>query len=46
MQAQLIEPDGTENVVVSVDYAIEYCKNHPGWSWKNYEESHRDSDWD
>ena len=31
--AQLIEPDGTLNIVVTVEYAIEYCSNNPGWSW-------------
>lgn len=32
--AILIEPDGTENIEVSIEYAIEYCKNNPGWSWR------------
>lgn len=31
---QLIEPDGTENEVVTRDYAITYCRTHPGWSWR------------
>lgn len=33
--ARLIEPDGTRNIIVTVAYAIEYCKTHPGWSWES-----------
>lgn len=32
--AQLIEPDGTENIIVTVAYAIRFCREHPGWSWR------------
>ena len=35
--AQLIELDGTFNIVVTVEYAIEYCAENPGWSWRYYE---------
>lgn len=31
--AQLFEPDGTPNIITTVDDAIQYCKNHPGWTW-------------
>jgi hypothetical protein len=31
--AKLIEPDGTVGLVVSVEYAIRYCREHPGWTW-------------
>jgi len=34
MSAQLIEPDGTRNLIVSEDFAIEFCMNHPGWAWE------------
>jgi hypothetical protein len=37
MYVQLIEPDGTPNITVTRDYAIEYCKNNPGWSWAEVE---------
>lgn len=33
MWAILIEPDGTLNITVTVEYAIRYCKEHPCWSW-------------
>lgn len=36
--ARLIEPDGTINIIVTVDYAIQYCIEHPGWSWESYNE--------
>ena len=32
--AQLIEPDGTEGITVSIQYAIDFCAKHPGWSWR------------
>ena len=32
--AQLIEPDGTEGIIVTVEYAIRFCAEHPGWSWR------------
>jgi len=32
--AQLIEPDGTLNIIVTISHAIEYCQSHPGWSWR------------
>jgi hypothetical protein len=32
--AQLIEPDGTENIIATVAYAIQFCREHPGWSWR------------
>ena len=31
--ATLIEPDGTENVSITVEAAIDYCADHPGWTW-------------
>jgi hypothetical protein len=37
--AQLIEPDGTPNIIVSIDYAIEFCANNPGWSLAYAEEA-------
>jgi hypothetical protein len=33
MDVQLYEPDGTPNTIVSQAYAIEWCKQYPGWSW-------------
>ena len=33
MMALLIEPDETPNIEVTVEYAIELCRTHPGWSW-------------
>lgn len=30
----LLEPDGTENGTVTRDYAIVWCRDHPGWSWR------------
>ncbi len=35
---QLYEPDGTLNSIVTIEYAIEFCASHPGWSWAYYEE--------
>lgn len=32
--ARLIEPDGTPNIEMTVQAAIEYCRTHPGWSWE------------
>jgi len=32
--AQLLEPDGTEGITVAIEYAIEFCANNPGWSWR------------
>jgi len=32
--ARLIEPDGTLGLEVSIEYAIQWCKAHPGWSWE------------
>ncbi len=32
--AQLIEPDGTENIILPVADAIAFCREHPGWSWR------------
>lgn len=32
--ARLIEPDGTPNIIVTVEYAINYCKSHAGWTWE------------
>lgn len=34
MMVLLVEPDGTKNIVVTKEYAINYCKNHPGWFWE------------
>lgn len=39
MWVQLIEPDGTIGLKVTHEYAVEYCKNHPGWSWRYCEDS-------
>ena len=40
---QLIEPDGTENVmVVSVQAAIKFCQEHPGWTWAMTEMTEED----
>lgn len=36
--ATLIEPDGTENISTSVPDAIQYCKEHSGWTWQ-YDEN-------
>lgn len=37
--ATLIEPDGTENVKVNTPQdAIDFCKEHPGWTWR-YDET-------
>jgi hypothetical protein len=32
--AQLIEPDGTEGIIVTIQYAIEFCGSNAGWSWR------------
>ena len=32
--ARLIEPDGTLNILVTVSYAIAWCKRHPDWTWE------------
>ena len=32
--ARLIEPDGTLGIITTVEDAVEYCKNHPGWTWE------------
>ena len=32
--AQLIEPDGTEAIVLTVEAAIEFCRSHSGWTWR------------
>ena len=32
--ARLYEPDGTQNILVTVAYAIQYCKDNPGWTWE------------
>ncbi len=34
MIARLIEPDGTLGIEVTVEYAINYCACHPGWTWE------------
>jgi len=36
---RLIEPDGTEGIVVDKRTAIEYCNNYPGWSWRELNEN-------
>lgn len=33
MMVNLFEPDGTLNRVCTKDYAILYCRDHPGWYW-------------
>lgn len=35
---QLIEPNGDPNIKVDKEYAINYCKAHPGWSWREISE--------
>jgi hypothetical protein len=35
--ARLIEPDGTFGLIVTVAYAVNYCRVHPGWTWEHYE---------
>ena len=32
--AQLIEPDGTDGIIVTVQNAIEFCAANAGWSWR------------
>ncbi len=32
--AQLIESDGTDGIIVTVEYAIRFCAENPGWSWR------------
>jgi|RhiMetdeSRZDD1v2_1073273.scaffolds.fasta_scaffold1585555_2 hypothetical protein len=32
--AQLIEPDGTENIILPIADAIAFCREHSGWSWR------------
>ncbi len=36
--AQLIEPDGTLNIIVTVAYAIDFCAQHSGWAWQYCED--------
>jgi hypothetical protein len=36
--ARLIEPSGIPGIIVTVAYAIEYCRNHPGWTWEYCDE--------
>ena len=36
--AQLIEPDGTENIITTIADASAYCASHPGWSWRMVDE--------
>jgi len=31
---QLIEPDGTPNIMALLSEAIKWCKENPGWSWR------------
>lgn len=33
-QVRLIEPDGTESIIVPYDTAIKLCKKQPGWTWR------------
>ena len=33
-EAQLIEPDGTIGLIVPIDYAVDWCSSHPGWTWR------------
>lgn len=33
MYVHLWEPDGTLNGEVTMGYAVEYCRTHPGWYW-------------
>lgn len=35
--ARLIEPDGTPGLVVTVAYAVEYCRTHPDWTWQTWD---------
>ncbi len=34
VMAQLIEPDGTTGIILTITAAIEFCRTHPGWSWR------------
>ena len=43
---QLIEPDGTIGVIVSLDEAIAYCDEHPGWTWAEVEQHLARCTWD
>jgi len=36
--ARLIEPSGIPGIIVTVEYAVEYCKTHPGWTWEYCDE--------
>lgn len=31
---RLIKPDGTIDVLCIISYAVDYCNQHPGWTWK------------
>jgi len=33
IDVMLYEPDGTPNGMVSLAYAVDWCKRYPGWSW-------------
>lgn len=37
--AILIEPDGTENVILPIADAIDYCAARPGWTWALYSDA-------
>lgn len=32
--AQLIEPDGTLGLTMTIAAAVAYCASHPGWTWQ------------
>jgi hypothetical protein len=36
--AQLIAPDGTPGMVVTQAQAIKFCREHPGWTWREVED--------
>lgn len=35
---QLFEPDGTPSLIVTREYAINFCATYPGWTWGEIEE--------
>lgn len=37
--AQLIEPDGTEGMIVIVQNAIEFCASNAEWSWRQIDQN-------
>lgn len=31
---RLINPEGGDEIITSMNYAIHYCLSHEGWSWR------------